>query len=90
MDNVMEALMVVSLCIAVGILLYRFTVHKAARKIIDRFTVIAIGGGFILGVARKALMDPIPWVIVMYIVGAWLCYFAVLFSFSGKEGQAHE
>ena len=90
MENVMEALMVIFLCIAAGIILCRFASNKSVHKKMDRFTVIMIGIGFILGGTCKALMDPIPWIFGLYVVGAWLCYSAVVFSCPSKEGETHE
>lgn len=90
METVFEAIMVVSLCAAVGLLLHRFATNKAVHLKLDRFTVITIGIGFIIGGIGKALMDPIPWVFGLYIVGAWLCYTAAVFSFPTKEEKIHE
>ena len=90
MENVMEAIMVVSLCIAVGVMLCRFVTDRSVHKKQDRFTVITIGIGFVIAGMGKALMDPIAWVFILYIVGAWLSYTAAVFSFPSKEEYAHE
>ena len=90
MEAVMEALMVVCLCAAVGIMLYRFATNRCVHKGLDRLTVATIGIGFIFGGACKTLMDPIPWLFDLYIVGAWLCYSTFIFSLPCKEEQSHE
>ena len=90
MENVMEEVMVISLCIAVGVMLCRFAKDRSVHKKHDRFTVIAIGIGFVIGGIGKALMDPIPWIFGLYVMGAWLCYTAAVFSFPSKEERAHE
>lgn len=90
MEIFFEAVMVSAMCVAVGILLYRFAANKAIHLKRDRFTVITMGIGFAFGGICKTLIDPIPWIFALYIVGALLCYCAAVFSFPGKEEAAHE
>lgn len=90
MENVMEALMVIAMCFAVGIMLYRFAANKGIHRAMDRITVITIGVGFIIGSISKARIYPVPQIFGLYVLGAWLCYIAAIFSFPGKEGQHHE
>ena len=90
MEIFFEAVMVSAMCVAVGILLCRFAANKSIHLKRDRFTVITMGIGFVFGGICKALIDPIPWILGLYIVGALLCYCAAVFSFPGKEEAAHE
>ena len=89
MELVFEAFMMLSLCIAAGIQLYRFAVGKTVHTAVERTAVITIGLGFVLGTAWKLMEQPMLWLFVLYLLGAFLCYTATLFSFPGKEGQ-HE
>ncbi len=90
MENFLEALMVISFCFAVGIMLYRFATNKCVHRRLDRLTVITIGMGFAFGVAEKVLVKSATWVSSLYVVGIWLCYTAVLFSLPDKGGCNHE
>lgn len=90
MEIFFEAVMVSAMCVAVGILLCRFAANKSIHLKRDRFTVITMGIGFAFGGICEALIDPIPCIFGLYIVGALLCYCAAVFSFRGKEEAAHE
>ena len=87
MEKFFEALLILPLCAAVGILLYRFAVNKSAHSMPERFTAITMGLGFLAGAVSKAVENPVHWIILLYVFGAYLCYIAVLFSFPGKEEQ---
>ena len=89
MKSIMEALMILCLCAAVGIMLYRFLKGRSVHKAMDRSAVITIGIGFIAGAVTKAIADPVEWTFVLYISGAMLCYTATLLSFPEKE-EKHE
>lgn len=89
MELVFEVLMILSLCIAAGIQLYRFAVGKTVHTAVERAAVITMGLGFVMGTAWKLMEQPMSWLFVLYLLGAFLCYSAVLFSFPGKEGR-HE
>lgn len=90
METFLEGAMAISLCVAAGIMLYRFAANKCVHRRLDRLTVITIGLGFAFGVAEKVLDKSAPWIASFYIVGIWLCYTAVLFSFPDKGGCDHE
>ena len=89
MELFLEALMILSLCIAVGIMLYRFAANKTVHRKLDRVTVITMGLGFLAGAICRASEEPVAWTFVLYVIGAYLCYTAALFSFPEKEGK-HE
>ena len=90
MENIMKAIMVVWLCIAVGVILSWRAMDRSVRKKQDRITVITIGIGFVICGIGGALMDPIPWIFGIYIVGVWLCFAATVFFSPSKEERAHE
>lgn len=90
MKNGIEALLIICLCAAVGVQVFRFAANKCVHRTMDRFGVIAVGIGFIWGGIRKAMMAPVPWVFVLYIIGAWLCWCAVVFSVPCREGWPRE
>lgn len=90
MENLLEVVMVVSMCLAVGILLYRFSVNKSAHRGLDQVVVITMGVGFLFGMAGKAMLTPVPWEAGLYLGGVWLCYTAILFSIPEKEEKNHE
>lgn len=89
MEVMMELGMAVSLCCAVGCMLHRFAVNRGG-SLAERVTVSAIGLGFVFGTVWKALLNPVPWTIEVYIAGAWLCYAAVVFSYAGREEKVCE
>lgn len=90
MENFLEAVMVISLCFAVGIMLYGFATNKCVYRRLDRLTVITLGMGFVFGMAESVLSESAAWISSLYLVGIWLCYTAVLFSIPGKGAYNHE
>ena len=89
MEHFLEALLILPLCAAAGILLYRFATNKSTHRMPERFAAITMGLGFLAGIVTEAIENPVPWIFLMCVFGAYLCYTAVLFSFPEKEGE-HE
>lgn len=85
METVLECITLLSFCIAVGSKLLRFAKNESKNRGMDRFTVITIGIGFVLGGVMRAMTEPVSWTFMLYIAGAVLCYTAALLSFPGTD-----
>lgn len=80
---------VLLLCLAVGWMLLRFAQHKVKNVGWSRAVLLLLGIGFLAGGIYQAIIAPTRWVFSLYLLGAYLSYTALLFSFPGKEAQ-HE
>lgn len=81
MDIIFEAVMLVCFCLAMCILIYRFTKNKATHLKAERAIAWTMGVGFALGVVKELIFPPVGWMFVLYALGAILAYSAVLFSY---------
>ncbi|MBQ8546644.1 MAG: hypothetical protein IJ437_06875 [Clostridia bacterium] len=70
----------------------RFANERLAHMKLNRSIVITMGVGFVIGAVSKAISAPVKWTFVLYIIGAYLAYTAVLFSFPniGREVSENE
>ena len=80
---------VLLLCLAVGWMLLRFAQHKVKNAGWSRAVLLLLGIGFLAGGIYQAIIAPTRWVFSLYLLGAYLSYTALLFSFPGREAQ-HE
>ena len=92
MGIIFESIMLACLCAAMVVMICRFTKERSVHVKLDRSIVITMGGGFVIGAVSKAISAPIVWTFVLYVVGAYLAYTAVLFSFPniGREVSENE
>ena len=81
MENLFEGIMLCCLCVAIVVMIVRFARQKSVHLKLDRAIVITFGIGFILGAIEKALIAPVQWTLVLYVIGAYLSYTATIFSF---------
>lgn len=81
MDNLLEGIMLCFLCLGVAVMIIRFARQKSAHPNAERAIAVTFGIGFVLGAIERAVIAPVEWTFALYVVGAYLSYTAVLFSF---------
>lgn len=90
MNLTAEVAILFLLCMAVGAEIVRLAQGRAKKPVHDRIALLVLGLAFLMGGILKAVAHPTSWVFVLYLLGVYLCYTAMLFSFPGKEVQQHE
>lgn len=89
MKLAVHVLIVLLLCLAAGWMIVRFAQRKVKNVSWSRAVLLLLGIGFLAGGIYQAISAPTCWVFSLYLLGAYLSYTALLFSFPGKEAQ-HE
>ena len=89
MNLAVHVLIVLLLCLAAGWMIVRFAQRKVKNVGWSRAVLLLLGIGFLAGGIYQAISAPTRWVFSLYLLGAYLSYTALLFSFPGKEAQ-HE
>lgn len=89
MKLAVHVLIVLLLCLAAGWMIVRFAQRKVKNVGWSRAVLLLLGIGFLAGGIYQAISAPTRWVFSLYLLGAYLSYTALLFSFPGKEAQ-HE
>lgn len=89
MKLAVHVLIVLLLCLAAGWMIVRFAQRKVKNVGWSRAALLLLGIGFLAGGIYQAISAPTRWVFSLYLLGAYLSYTALLFSFPGKEAQ-HE
>lgn len=90
MGTTLHILLLLMLCLAVSIMIYRFAHDQAKKILFDRLAVLVLGIGFLAGGLYQVITAPTNWIFILYVLGVYLCYTAMLFSFPGKEAACHE
>lgn len=95
MNTMFESIMLMAFIAAVCIMIYRLMQGRSTRVQADRATAVTMGAGFLLGVAGKVQQQSLSAPFFLYLMGAMLCYGAVLFSVPEQkqkktEGSFHE
>ena len=90
MGTMPHVLLLLALCVAVGIMIYRFAQKKAKNVLLERLALLTLGIGFLAGGLYQVISAPTNWIFILYILGVYLCYTAMLFSFPGKEAARPE
>lgn len=85
MDVVFECFMMASFYAALVVLFARFGEEDRAIEKNERFTVAAIGIGFMIGAVSKWLASPMPWTIILYLWGALFSAVVFVSSFPRKK-----
>lgn len=89
MKLAVHVLIVLLLCLAAGWMIVRFAQREVKNVGLSRAVLLLLGIGFLAGGIYQAISAPACWVFSLYLLGAYLSYTALLFSFPGKEAQ-HE
>ena len=89
MKLAVHVLIVLLLCLAAGWMIVRFAQLEVKNVGLSRAVLLLLGIGFLAGGIYQAISAPACWVFSLYLLGAYLSYTALLFSFPGKEAQ-HE
>ena len=89
MKLAVHVLIVLLLCLAAGWMIVRFAQRKVKNVGWSRAVLLLLGIGFLAGGIYQAISAPACWVFSLYLLGAYLSYTALLFSFPDKEAQ-HE
>lgn len=87
MKTALHILVLVLLCIAAGIEIIRFARRDSALAGIRRAALTALGIGFLIGGIYQAIAAPTRWIFALYLLGAYLCYTGLLFSFPDREAH---
>lgn len=90
MNTVAEVTVLFLFCLAVGAEIVRLAQRRVRNVMHDRVILLIMGLAFLIGGIFKAVDNPTSWVFVLYLLGVYLCYTAMLFSFPGKEAKQHE
>ena len=89
MKLAVHVLIVLLLCLAAGWMIVRFAQREVKNVGLSRAVLLLLGIGFLAGGIYQAISAPACWVFSLYLLGAYLSYTALLFSFPCKEAQ-HE
>lgn len=79
----LENLMIGLFCCAVGVRLIQQIRRKTCADRCERFTLLTFGAGFLIGAIEKDCSGN-QWSAMLYGIGAYLAYIAVLFSWPSK------
>ena len=79
MEVVFECLMIAAFCAAIAVQLLRCVKNLSCASKEERFALITIEIGFVIGAVSK-IFSTAKWVVIFYALGAMLTYAALLFS----------
>lgn len=80
MSVLSECLIALGFCGVLGSKLHTFALERSHDVRRERCQVFVIGLGFLFGSIWKALINPVPWIFLLYYTGVFLAYTTLLFS----------
>lgn len=81
MKTILEGIMLTLFCFSAVVLILRFAKNKSQNLKLERGIAVSMCIGFIFGAIGKIIAGPVEWTIALYVVGAYLFYTAIIFSF---------
>lgn len=79
MQTQMEWLMVIAFCAAIAVRLFHYIKRGVRASKEERLILATMGVGFVIGAVNSVFSKP-GWEVVLYEMGAMLCYMGLVFS----------